>query len=108
MLPEDVARRVDSDLASCQGLDGAHGITLDNIDEFRISPTRLAFSEPLSTATCNLWVVLDEMPGSRTEGYLVVFDEVSRDFGLAVKGAPGERGTLIGFYGDLIETLNGM
>ena len=59
-------------------------------------------------STRSLWVVIDEVPESQTDGYLVVFDESSGHFGLAVKGGPSTIGTFIGVYGNLAETLNGM
>jgi hypothetical protein len=50
--------------------------------------------------------VIDERTESQTDGYLVVFDESSMCFGLAVKGRPGQGDSIIGFYGNLVETLN--
>jgi hypothetical protein len=108
MTAEEVANRVDSELASCGGLDNWHGIGLDNISTFRVSPAMREFTDAFANSTCYLWVVIDEMPTSQTDGYLVVFDDVRGFFGLAVKGGCGQRGTFIGYYGNLVETLNGM
>jgi len=106
MTSEEVAARVDSELASCKGLDGSHGIHLSNIGGFRVPPTRRDFKDASTKSICSLWVVIDERTESQTDGYLVVFDESSMCFGLAVKGRPGQGDSIIGFYGNLVETLN--
>ncbi len=108
MTPKDVADRVASELAACGRLNGAHGIDLDNIARFLVPPTREEFADPSTGSTCGLWVVLDEMPESPDAGYLVVFDDASGQFGLAVKGGAAHAGTVIGAYGGLVETLNCM
>jgi hypothetical protein len=108
MTSEEVAARVDSELASCKGLDGWHGIHLGSIGGLRLPPTRREFTDPVTGSTCRLWVVIDERAGSQTDGYLVVFDDASGYFGLATKGCSGHTATFIGFYGNLAETLNGM
>ena len=108
MTAEEVANRVDSELASCTDLDNWHGIDLDNIGKFRLSPMRSEFIDPSTNLTPSLWVVIDEIPESHTDGYLVVFDEASGYFGLAVKGSPGQSGTVVGVYGNRVETLNAM
>jgi hypothetical protein len=108
MTAEEVANRVDSELASCRRLDNLHGIDLENIGTFRVPPTRREFTDPSAKSTCRAWVVIDEAPDSQTRGYLVVLDEASGRFGLAVKRGPGQAGVFIGVYGTLVETLNAM
>jgi hypothetical protein len=52
-----------------------------------------------------LWIVLEETPGSR-DGYLIVYDETKRVFGLAAWD--GETPVFLGFHGTFLNTLNGM
>jgi hypothetical protein len=52
-----------------------------------------------------LWIVFEERSGTK-DGYLVIFDEQERDFGLAVWGE--DVPVLIGFYGSFLDTLEGM
>jgi len=52
-----------------------------------------------------LWIVLEETPGRR-EGYLIVFDEQRRTFGLA--SWDGESPVFIGFHSTFLNTLQGM
>jgi hypothetical protein len=52
-----------------------------------------------------LWLVLEEVPGS-AQGYVIVFDESEREFGLAY---PGDRDpAFLGWYGDFWTTLHAM
>ncbi len=59
MTVEEVANRVDAELASCARLDNDHGINMENIGEFRVSPTRMEFTDPSANSTRSLWVVID-------------------------------------------------
>jgi hypothetical protein len=52
-----------------------------------------------------LWIVLEETPDCRN-GYLIVFDETQRAFGLAVWD--GETPVFLGFHGTSVDTLQGM
>ncbi len=52
-----------------------------------------------------LWLVFEEGP-EPGEGYMVVYDEQSDEFGLAVQGSADP--VVIGFYGGFVETLNSM
>jgi hypothetical protein len=61
---------------------------------------KLDDGKPLS-----LWIVLEEMPGTR-DGYLIVFDERQRMFGLAIWD--GDTPVFLGFYGSFLNTLQGM
>jgi hypothetical protein len=60
-----------------------------------------------SRAAATLWLVLDECPGLET-GYLVVYDAARDEFGLAGKGAGGDAGVVVGWYGSLCDTLEAM
>jgi hypothetical protein len=52
-----------------------------------------------------LWIVLEETPGKR-DGYLIVFDETQRVFGLA--DWDGDTPVFLGFHGSFQDTLQGM
>jgi hypothetical protein len=108
MIAEEVASRVDAELNSRSTLESWHRITRDNVACFRVMPTRREFNDATADLRQSLWVVIDECSESQTDGYLVVFDEATGMFGLAAKGGLGQIGTFIGFYGNLIETLNSM
>jgi hypothetical protein len=55
-------------------------------------------------------LVLDEVPGSKTEGYLITYSEVDEVFALALKqNATFEGvGTFLSAYNSFIEVLNAM
>ena len=53
----------------------------------------------------DLWLVLEEEPGS-SDGYLIVFDDSRRVFGLADWG--DDRAVFWGFHGTFLDTLDGM
>ena len=56
-----------------------------------------------------LWLVYDEVPTSKTDGYLIVFDPQKRQFGLAVKSKrPGREYTFLDLYGTFKEALHSM
>ena len=50
----------------------------------------------------DLWLVLEEHPQTH-DGYKIVFDESSRQYGLASSGD-----VFVGYYGTFIETLDAM
>jgi hypothetical protein len=52
-----------------------------------------------------VWVVLEETPDTR-DGYLIVFDESRRAFGLA--NWDGNTPVFLGFHGSFLNTLQGM
>jgi hypothetical protein len=54
----------------------------------------------------DLWLVLEESPLDH-RGYLVLFDEVSHEFGLGINGNDGIP-VFLGFYGSFWQTLDGM
>lgn len=54
--------------------------------------------------------MLDEIPENKKAGYLIVFDEKSLLFGLALKASieSGDIGYYVGGYGTFITTLDAM
>jgi hypothetical protein len=53
-----------------------------------------------------MWLVLEEDPATHA-GYRIVFDETTRQFGLAIEGKDG-RDVWLGHYGTFIQTFDGM
>jgi hypothetical protein len=53
--------------------------------------------------TLTMWVVVDELQESDKEGYLIVFDDRDKKYGLAIKPD-----LFIGYYGTLVETIAAM
>jgi len=104
----DVERMVDAELRDLAALKSSHGIDASNIETLLLRPPRRAAFHDAYGAALALWIVLDEVPGSATEGYLVVYDEEEKLFGLGVKSRTGAPPCCIGLYGSFINTLNGM
>ena len=74
-----------------------------NLDRCLVVPRRMTFAGHAEGDTWDLWLVLEEQPETRS-GYKIVFDEETKQFGLA----SGTRSVFIGFYGTFIQTLEGM
>lgn len=110
MNAETVERILAQELSSGVAFDNAHGITSENIDQYRVRPPmRRRFEYAGGTgeeAFVDAWVVLDECPGSINSGYFVVFHPPPAVFGLAVKGTPYP--IFLGWYGSLADTLSAM
>lgn len=68
-----------------------------------VAPTRASFAGEGEGNITDLWLVLEERPETE-DGYKIVFDEQTRQFGLAT----GKRKVFIGFYGTFIQTLEAM
>jgi hypothetical protein len=105
---ERVRKLVAEELTACADLKG-RGITGDPAAYLVTPPRQEPFqSEFAATAGPSLvWLIADEAPGS-PGGYLVVYDPSEDEFGLATKPRPGAVGSLVGWYGSLRETLEGM
>ena len=55
----------------------------------------------------NVWTVLEETPDG--DGYVIFYDEVRDEFGLATRGLPVDRHPVIcGYYGDFWNAFKGM
>lgn len=74
-----------------------------NLDRCLVAPHRMTFAGHAEGDTWDLWLVLEEQPETKS-GYKVVFDEETKQFGLAT----GTRNVFIGFYGTFVQTLEGM
>jgi len=90
--------------------DNWHGITLANIHNYLLKPILKEYIRAADGLLGKYWLVLDECPNDKVNGYQIIFDEVEQEFGLAVKSnmANEEFGTMLGFYGSFTDTLNNM
>src|SRR5687767_284877 len=104
----NVERVVDLELQDLGRLRGAHGITADTIEAHLVRPPRPTQCDYADGGSAMHWGVLDEVPHDAADGYLVVYDPAEQTFGHAVKGGAGRPPTCVGYYGSLIDTLNGM
>jgi hypothetical protein len=105
---ERVRERIAEELAACADLKD-HAIAGNPASHFFSPPRQERFRSEFAAARgpSLLWAVADELPGS-PDGYLVVYDPSEDEFGLASKPHPGATGTIVGWYGSLRETLEGM
>jgi predicted RNase H-like HicB family nuclease len=100
---DEVVRVIADDVKAHPCFFNPHGIELETC---LVPPCKLRFIDSFREGQfLDLWMVLEECPGSDT-GYLVVFDDLRQHFGLAVRG--GGVPVFIGFYGSFTETLSGM
>jgi hypothetical protein len=107
--PDEIRRLIESELVEAGEFRGSHGITSENIRRFLVKPYLARFEEPANERRrVELWVVLDECEHDATEGYLVVFNDRTRAFGVASKPSRDRRGTVIGYFPSLIDTLEEM
>ena len=84
----------------------AHGCDLRRcVVPPRKVPCRNTFPKLERGKTLDLWIVLEETPGKK-DGYLIVFDESRRTFGLA--DWDGEIVVFLGFHGSFLNTFQGM
>jgi len=101
-----------TELAKCLGLSNSwHGLTAENLADHLVLPPRsMRFrnAEGMGVGYRWLWVVIDERPGPRQGGYIVVYDPRCDSFGLAFKPIRKRWGTFLGFFGDLRTTLESM
>ncbi len=75
------------------------------INKCLVTPTRIIFADHQRN-DWGLWLVLEERPDTK-DGYKIVFDEDSNEFGLATKGHD-TRAVVIGFYGTFVQALEVM
>lgn len=74
-----------------------------------VAPREIVCAVRETNETVRLWLVYDELPASKKDGYLIVFDPARSQFGLAVKSArPGRGFTFLNYYGSFKDTLESM
>lgn len=80
-----------------------HGV---NLKACLVEPELIEFTTVAGESTTKAWIVLREHP-DKPDGYAVVFDELTRSFGLA-QFASGFAPCLFGIYGDFFAALEAM
>ena len=77
-----------------------------DLDKHLVQPTKKRYRDCADLGnTIELWLVFQESPEG--DGFKIVFDEQSGQFGLATSGKY-ELDTLIGLHGTFLDTLNAM
>ncbi len=106
MNAAEVRKIVEAEIGGDRSMSNAHGVDLRRcLVQPRKVACRNTFPRLEGGRPIELWIVLEETPGRR-DGYLIVFDERKRVFGLA--DWDGDTPVFIGFYGSFINTLQGM
>ena len=104
MSPEEVSKIIADEISKDWQHTNLHGCDLQKC---LVTPQRRLFSDARGEAKAReMWLVLEERPDTHS-GYRIVFDEETREFGLAIEGKDG-RDVCIGIYGSFIETFDGM
>jgi hypothetical protein len=106
MTSAEVREVVEAEVGSDYSQSNAHGVDLRRcLVQPRNVSCRNTFPKLNSGKPLQLWIVLEETPGER-EGYLIVFDDRQRLFGLA--DWDGDTPVFLGFHGSFLDTLQGM
>ncbi len=89
-------------------IDNWHGITMDNIEEYLISPRLETYLDSSNNdAPIKYWTVLEEYPKQQS-GYTIYFDLDIDQFGLGTYNDRSTQIIALGIYGSFIDTLNAM
>jgi hypothetical protein len=106
MTSDEVRLIIEAEIDGDWSQSNTHSVDLRRcLVQPRKVPCRNTFPKSDSGKSLDLWIVLEEIPGSR-DGYLIVFDERRRLFGLAIWN--GDMPVVLGFYGGFLNTLRGM
>ena len=98
---------VESELRRGESFENFHGITPATVRSFMVEPFAVITDpDDLETQPRDMWVVLQERP-SPQEGYVVVFDPITRDWSVAEHTGDG-RFTLVVSAQTLAGALRGM
>jgi hypothetical protein len=104
MSPSEVSQMIAVEVDGDWNRANPHGVDLRTC---LVTPERRRFVEASDESqTCELWLVLEERPQTRG-GYKIVFDDLRRQYGLAVTDQHG-RDVFVGYYGTFLETLDAM
>src|SRR4051812_10817472 len=104
MESSEVSEIIEREINNDWSLSNWHGVDLKRC---LVLPTKRIYENSFKeNETIELWAVLEEIPEDKS-GYKIIFDEESREFGLAIAGQH-EHDVFIGFYGTFLETLEGM
>ena len=107
---EEVKNIVSNELLESAEINNWHGIDQRNISEYLIQPVKVRLVNPLTNLLQQYWLILDEIPESKDNGYLIVYSEDEKCFGLATKQNTifGNIGTCVSLYDTFIDALNAM
>jgi hypothetical protein len=106
MKSADVRVLVDAEVGGDWSQSNSHGVDLRRcLVQPREVSCRNNFPKLNGGKPFQLWIVLEESPGKR-DGYLIVFDERQRMFGLACWD--GDTPVFVGYHGTFLNTLQGM
>lgn len=104
MSPSDISQVIAGEIAGDWDRKNPHGVDLRTC---LVTPERRRFVDATDkNQALDLWLVLEEHPQTHS-GYMIVFDETSRRYGLAVIDQH-KQDVFIGFYGTFLETLDAM
>ena len=109
MTPEQVRQLVEQEIGDRWAESNDHGVDLrTSLVTPRLIECRNTFphAHRPDPSTLPMWVVLEEQPGSH-EGYVILFDEAKRRFGLGDVSQDG-RVVFLGYHGSFWETFHGM
>lgn len=106
MTSGEVRAVVEAQIGTDWDRSNPHGVDLRvSLVEPRKVRCRNTFPKLNGGRPLDLWVVLEEVPGSK-DGYLIVFDERKGAFGLA--DWTNDTVVFLGYHGTFLETLDGM
>jgi hypothetical protein len=106
MTAADVRAIVEAEIGGNWSQSNAHSVDLRKcLVQPRKVACRNTFPKLDGGKLLQLWIVLEETPGTK-DGYLIVFDEARRVFGLA--DWEGDTPVFLGFHGSFLNTLQGM
>ena len=107
---EEVKNIVSNELLESSKINNWHGINQSNINQHLIKPVKIKLVNPLTNLLQEYWLVLDEIPESKRNGYLIVYSEDDKSFGLATKQNTifGDIGMCVSLYDSFIDALNAM
>jgi hypothetical protein len=102
-----IKRLVEDELARGDSFTSFHGITPANLRSLLVEPFAVQTDpDDLETQPRDMWIVLQERP-TPTDGYVVVYDPATRDWGIAEHAGDGVY-TLVVSASSLAEALSGM
>jgi hypothetical protein len=106
MTPAEVRAIVEAEIGDDWERKNPHGVDLRTcVMTPRKVTCRNTFPKFNAGEPLEMWIVLEETPG-KNDGYLIVFDEQERKFGLADWDV--DTPVFLGFHGTFLNTLDGM
>ena len=102
-----IKKLVEDELARADSFTSSHGITPANLRFFLVEPFAVRTDpDDSETQPRDMWVVLQERPAP-TDGYVVIYDPATRDWGVAEHAGDGDY-TLVVSASSLAQALSGM